>query len=124
MSDSDEPACGSDRHMVPKKRPSTIGLRNNCFLFLISERRDQIRRAVGEKRIAGGADIGRRKHEGAGGADNFGHLRPAPFMVKACTEKAGFAIDGERFCDLRFDDGASIDEFGSLASRWAACGRK
>src|SRR3954469_15874627 len=24
-SDSDEPACGSDRHIVPKKRPSTIG---------------------------------------------------------------------------------------------------
>ncbi|MNT33686.1 hypothetical protein D3C72_1696260 [compost metagenome] len=26
MSDSDEPACGSDRHMVPKKRPSISGL--------------------------------------------------------------------------------------------------
>ena len=26
MSASDEPACGSDRHMVPKKRPSTMGL--------------------------------------------------------------------------------------------------
>ena len=25
---SDEPACGSDRHMVPKNRPSTIGLTN------------------------------------------------------------------------------------------------
>ena len=25
MSDSDEPACGSDRHIVPKKRPASIG---------------------------------------------------------------------------------------------------
>src|SRR3954453_19986987 len=24
-SDNDDPACGSDRHIVPKKRPSTIG---------------------------------------------------------------------------------------------------
>ena len=24
-SDSDDPACGSDRHIVPKKRPSSCG---------------------------------------------------------------------------------------------------
>ena len=25
MSDSEEPACGSDRHIVPKKRPASSG---------------------------------------------------------------------------------------------------
>ncbi|MCY1541923.1 hypothetical protein D9M68_776390 [compost metagenome] len=31
MSDSEEPACGSVRAMVPKKRPSIIGWRKRCF---------------------------------------------------------------------------------------------
>ena len=32
MSDRLEPACGSDRHIVPKKRPASIG-RTNCAIW-------------------------------------------------------------------------------------------
>ena len=35
MSDSDEPACGSDRHMVPVKRPPNSLRANTCFCISV-----------------------------------------------------------------------------------------
>ena len=52
MSASDEPACGSDRHMVPKQRPSSIGRTQVVDLLLGAVLGEQVGVADRQERIA------------------------------------------------------------------------
>ena len=85
---SDEPAWGSDRHMVPVKRPSSIGRTKAVDLRRGTVRQQQVRVGRREQRVAGTADVGGKEIGEAGLVHHQRQLHAAIVVVGRGGEQA------------------------------------
>ena len=118
MSASDEPACGSDRHIVPKNRPSSIGRTyvSTCSSVPCASSRFALR--DGQERVGRGADVRRLEPGEARRLDDLRQLQPADPLVHR-RRRAGPAL-GERVqrdLHLRGMLHPAVDELGLVRRR-------
>ena len=92
ISASEEPACGSDRHMVPNQRPSICGRRKHFDLGLRTEGRQQSRIGDRQHRIGRGRNVGSHGHGGRCGVDQARNLRAAETFVERRGKQSGFGV--------------------------------
>ncbi len=104
MSDSDEPACGSLRHMVPNQRPANSFFANTSFCSAVPCAIKQVGVAAGEQPATADADA-RLGEEGIGShLDHARQLHAAVFVVLRRGQHAGLDVGLRRGVRARRQD--------------------